>query len=211
MFKLERLTNEMICSFPISKIKKILKYNQQQFISKATINEFLKNNKKSENLLKDLFESGYIEETNDQEKFVVSARGNVLINTNIKRLLDQQKAEEKIDNFLHRVKKVNASKTYLYYVDQVTLSGDYLKCKDFIRELHFDVLLSSKYEDQEIMEDLENKKRKKAKKPFSNYIEYLFFPQFEIRDFLKNGTHNIIVTIDRVRDWEEKKNIFLRK
>jgi hypothetical protein len=207
---MERLINETICGFPIVKVKKILKNDLFLFISVESINEVLKNNTKSKKLLNDLVESGYIEETKYPDKFMISTRGNVLVNTYVRRLLSKTKAEEKIKDFLDRVNKVNKLKTYLYYIDQVYLCGEYIKNKDLINKLHFDVKLCSKYKDEEIRRDLESKKCRNSGKQFSNLVEHFLYPQFEVINFLKSGVHNIIITLNRIEDWEEKEIIFTR-
>ena len=208
---MKKFNNEIICGYPIVKVKKILKNSEDSLISLESILRTIQNLEKSQELLHNLLNHGYIETTEEPNKFMLSLRGVALINTRINRLLTPQVAEKKKKEFLSRVEIVNTSDKHLFFVDQVKLLNSYFQDKDLISDLRFDIKLSTKHEDAKTRIFLENQKRRNSRKHFSNLVQELYYPQLAISDFLKGGVHNIIVTLDEHYDRENGEIIFLRQ
>lgn len=173
-----------------------MKKAQENFLKESDVKSIMGiNTIKARQFIEQLEEEGFIEKLEFMEAWRTMVRGNILAVIPIKRLITREVAEQKIQNFIERVKKVNEDPYFLYNINSVKVYGEYINNTQLLNKINLLIALVAKEKDPEKHEKLESQREINATRNFSNIVKRLFYPQTEICEFLKGGVHNIEVRI----------------
>lgn len=142
-------------------------------------------------IISHLVKFGYVEPDKSVKKpdsWCLTNAGRALTNANAMRPLPREQANRLIDDFLARVKEVNANPYFLYQVSKVILFGSYLSKKQALGDVDLAIQLSPKEPNKGRFEKLVMQRSRDAVKSgrqFPTYIDELAWPETEVRRFLK--------------------------
>jgi predicted nucleotidyltransferase len=152
---------------------------------------------RAQRIIMQLAKAGYIERdelAKTRDAWCLTNAGRALTNANAMRPLPRGQAKVLIDDFLARVKEVNADPYFLYQVSKVILFGSYLSKKETLGDLDLAIELSPKEPNKDRFEKLIKKRSQDAVRSgrqFSTYIDELAWPETEVRRFLKGRARYI--------------------
>jgi hypothetical protein len=144
-----------------------------------------------------LAQSGHVERDNSvktRDAWRLSNAGRALTNANAMRPLPREQARKLLDDFLTRVKEVNADPYFLYQVRKVLLFGSYLSKKETLGDLDLAIELAPKEGNKERFEKLVMQRSRDAVRGgrrFPTFIDELAWPETEVRRFLKGRARYI--------------------
>jgi len=142
--------------------------------------------------LRDLESLGYIEkreEFHHHDVWENTVKGNSLAMASAARPIRREVAERKLQEFMQRVRHVNANEYFLYRVTKVIVFGSYLSLKKHLNDIDVAVELIPKVEDKETFNQISRKRRDdawQAGRNFQNILEDLMWPQTEVKRYLKS-------------------------
>ena len=96
--------------------------------------------------------------------------------------------KQSLSEFLERVKEVNEDDYFLFRVNKVVLFGSYLSSNESVNDIDIAIELVCKITDHETFEDLARIRVEQALqkgRTFRDSIEQIFWPQTEVRRYLK--------------------------
>jgi predicted nucleotidyltransferase len=111
-----------------------------------------------------------------------------LLNANAKGRIDRAKADRLVEQFLERVREVNRSTEFLFWVDEVIVFGSYNSDKETLGDVDLVVSLKPREEDPEkhgkLAEDCVDKAAAKGRH-FPTIIHRMYWPTQEVLQYLK--------------------------
>lgn len=128
-------------------------------------------------------------------------KGNALANATARKPITRRTAERLIQEFLHRVREVNACDDYVYRVKQVILFGSYLGDSLSLGDVDLSLVLEFREHDPHqrdkqiearINQALRNGKR------FQNYTNQIFWPYTEVFSILKGHSPSLSLHDDQL-------------
>jgi predicted nucleotidyltransferase len=133
--------------------------------------------------------------------FTTTLAGNALANASAARPVGRSVAERHLEEFLERVRQVNASDYYLYWVDEVVVFGSLLdESADKVSDVDVAVCLTPRIADGEEFGramNLRADEAARAGRQFSNVVEQVAWGEIEVRRLLKGGSRVISMTDTR--------------
>lgn len=181
---------ETIAGFPLLKIRDLLKAEMAHSV--RGIAYFLKIDKgQAEQVLQTLLELEYIEEETDAGEtiYVNTIKGNALGLAKAIPSISRAKAEELFSGFMQRVNEVNSNDYYLYKVTKVILFGSYLTDSPTVNDIDIVIETQQKETDPKLGREKKAARSKEAAAKgvtFRNIIDYHFYPDHEVKQFLKS-------------------------
>lgn len=186
---------QIIANLPLSKIKKILVAGIHDFYSYRKIATLLNiSGWDAKKLLKKLEELGYVSYVEKMEVWTNTLKGDLLANQRLKRTLTHEQAESRVFEVVDRIKILNKEDYFLHTVEEAFVYGDFLN-QDLgeLFQINIAVRLKQKEMNEKEYKVRRNKICREAEVQFSNYVEYLFYPEFLVFQYLKAKTHNLLV------------------
>lgn len=199
--KIDRKT--LICGIPIIKIRDFMRrYRTPGSFSLQTIMEYFELTKPSGiNLLNELLNSGYAEQTKTDE-YEVTVRGNALAQVRFVKRMDKAKADKIFDEFMKRVAEVNEDENYIYRVSKLYLFGSYLNPEtDDYGDIDIAYELERKINDDNRFSEASRRITANAiadGKVFSSIVEEMYYPWNSVLRYLKN--RSAYISLHRVED-----------
>jgi predicted nucleotidyltransferase len=142
-------------------------------------------------VLRELESEGYISKkrlTDGRQFWENTVKGNALGMATMAKPTKRAKAEQKLNEFLERVKKVNEEDYFLFEVKKVVLFGSYISSKESVNDIDIAIELVCKVTNRGRYEELARDRVKEAHqngRTFSNSLDEIFWPQTEVRRYLK--------------------------
>jgi len=126
----------------------------------------------------------------DKVDYLLTAKGHSLCLARSVPPLNKAKADKIFNDFMQRVEEINCNDYYLYKVEKVLLFGSYLDPtrKDF-GDIDIAIDLKRKTDNFDEYEKARKERIREMKqkgKRFSDYMDELFYPEYEVKLKLKN-------------------------
>lgn len=138
---------------------------------------------------------GYIEPHRPGDRIVgcrVTMKGTALAAARAHRPIRRETAERHLGALLERVKAL-ADRDFLYLAAEVLVFGSYLGDASCLGDLDIAIRLVPKIEDQERFWQLCQERSRNANRSFGTFLESLYWPEMEVRQFLNARTHGLAV------------------
>lgn len=213
---------DKICNISIIKVRDFLKkYSNDEIWFKSTISYDLKiSAKQSAEVIKELSKLGYIESAGrfkEKEVWKKTLMGSTFSLASAAKPVLRSTAQKHLSLLLKRVEEVNNEPKYLFKVSKVVLFGSYLTDAEKVSDIDIAIKTEWKAEHSKVKgnnkvevslkhaEKAENKGRH-----FSTYFDYLAWPEYEVRLYLKSKSRVISLHSinDSILEQTETKTIF---
>lgn len=143
-------------------------------------------------IIRGLESEGYIEKKDSHRQrdyWENTIKGNALGLASAAKPVKRANAEQKVQEFLERVKHVNDDDYFLYKVEKVILFGSFLTLKESVNDVDLAIKLLPKIGNHEEFQKLSRQRIREAYekgRTFSNFLDELCWPQTEVRLYLKS-------------------------
>lgn len=190
-------SNATLADMPILEIRNLLKRNRCCNWSAATVRYAFKTSfKNARHTISKLENAGYIEPVIVGKKtyWKNTLKGNTLAMATAAKPILRATADKKISEFLERVAVVNSENYFLYEVVEVAVFGSYLSNKERINDIDISISLEPKNTDTIRQQELDLERTNEAiedGRKFSNTLEALYWPEYQIVRFLKSHSRSI--------------------
>src|SRR5215471_506371 len=191
-------SNTIIAGQPAKVIRDFLYQIKDRSWSIQAVSEKLGvSRRKAQQIVRDLEAAGYIEREEiwqGQRWFRTTLDGNQLALASAAPPLKRANAMKKLEEFLTRVQTVNHDPYYLYRVERVVLFGSILSHQDTVGDIDVAIELQPKRANREEHAAVEKARIAEAEQSgrrFQNIVDKLFWPQHEIRRYLKSRSRAI--------------------
>ncbi len=141
---------------------------------------------------------------NNRPVYQVGDQGHMLANASAAKLITRKTADRVLQEFMERVRIVNASTLYAYKVETAVLFGSMLSDKERLGDVDIAIELRAATKDRhEFQELLENRwiAGLESDKLFRSNFELLAWPETEVRFFLKSRSRSL--SLHRLGDFIE--------
>jgi predicted nucleotidyltransferase len=129
------------------------------------------------------------DERDDEDTFLMTAKGGRLRSASAARALTRRSAEQILDQFLERVHAVNGERSYAFRVRRVLLFGSMLDGgQERVSDVDIAVELEPREQEPTRQRELQDSRIREARRrgrTFSNYVEELVWPRREVLLCLK--------------------------
>jgi predicted nucleotidyltransferase len=153
---------------------------------------------RAKSLVSELLRLGYIERSDvrDGQYYHITLTGSTFALASAARPLTRQTAERKLDEFLDRVRAVNAGTTFAFRVRRALVFGSYLTDQERIDDIDIAIELAPREKDPEkrmAANEARIRAAHKAGRHFSNAINECMWPTEEVYLFLKSRSSAILL------------------
>jgi hypothetical protein len=192
-------SDNLIVGQPALAIRKLLRQERGTF---ATLTEVLGIDLlQARQVYEELRTEGYIEPQDlpltgqaDDGSWQTTVKGNALAHATARKPITRRTADRLVEEFLNRVKEVNACDNYVYRVKQVILFGSYLSDSPTLGDVDLAVALECRYDDarkreRQSQERIEQALRKG--KSFRTLFEQVTWPYVEVLTILKGHSPSL--------------------
>lgn len=147
--------------------------------------------------------SGYIEAAGTG-KYRITDAGKAMAKVKAGRPVKRATAQQKLDEFMDRLRAVNTDPHYLYKVEKAVLFGPFLtnKEREQIKDVDIAIQLAPKIKNKTRLEDQVRSRVEGAKatgKKFKSYAAESHYGETEVREFLKSRSQAI--ALYEMGDW----------
>jgi hypothetical protein len=139
--------------------------------------------------------AGFIEDHDPHDRLVgfrVTRKGATLAAAPAHRPLLRETAERHLAALLGRVTTL-AHRDFLYLAAEVLVFGSYLGDAPRVGDLDVAIRLVPKIEDPKVFRARCEERSRSARRSFNTFLEYLWWPQQEVRRFLTSRAHGLAV------------------
>ncbi|WP_273214066.1 nucleotidyltransferase domain-containing protein [Runella zeae] len=207
-------SKDTIADIPVLKIRDLLR--DKRASSVRGIAYFLKiDEEEAGRVLKILIGEGYLKEEGEGENVSYSntTKGNALGLAKAIPSISRAKADEIFNDFMERVKEVNHNDYYLYKVKRVILFGSYLTESATVNDIDIVVETERKESDNNLGRQKNESRSSEASMRgvrFGNILDYLYYPQYEVSQFLKSRSRYLSIHMgyDDILDETESKVVY---
>jgi predicted nucleotidyltransferase len=166
----------------------------------------------------DLRDAGLLVQTRDVSgvSWYTTLAGNALANATAAKPVRRAVAERHLAEFFDRVREVNASDYYLYWVEQVVVFGSFLdESAATVGDVDVAIELVTRFADSdEFMRTMAERSDEAARagRQFANVAEQVGWGELEVRRFLKGRSRVISMTDvdDRILEQTEARVVYQR-
>jgi hypothetical protein len=194
-------SDDVIAGFPAKQIRKLLR----QSTLSLSVDEATKilglNERNTLKLLNDLEKQGFIEKNafapDPDKNWENTIKGGALSKALFSAPVARRAAEQKLSEFMDRVREVNEAGRYLYRVRKVVLFGSFLNESSTVGDLDIAIELVPKEPDSRKHSELILAHANAADlngKRFQNFVHRLDFAAQEVRSYLKGRSRIIQLT-----------------
>jgi hypothetical protein len=141
-----------------------------------------------------LIKLGYLQRHSVYEEALeCSIRGKMLIGTSIKRTLSCERIRLLKEVLSQRIQDVNNSRRFTYKVAHHRFDEEKSFDPKSRRRLILYIAISPKMKNPEKQRKAEDKRRQVGSSKSRNYVEYAYFPQTEVLEFIRHGLQNVVI------------------
>jgi len=184
-------------AFEIRRFFRHVKGWHQDAFGKKWIKEYLNlSAPQAAQAIRTLIQEGYIAPAGDVEgepTFQFTDLGSSLVRASGARRVARRTADKALQEFLARVKEVNADPKFLYEVTDVVVFGSYLKDRDDLGDVDIAVRLKARITDNEQRVSREREHARRSGRSFSRFIDELTWAQDEVMLALKARKRTISI------------------
>ena len=186
-----------IARVPAMQVRDFLHYTRDAYWTCETVAYRLKlSDVRAQALVSKLLRLGYIERTDlgGQKNYHATPAGAAFSMASAARPLTRKTAECKLDEFLDRVRAVNASTTFAFRVRRALVFGSYLTDQERIDDIDIAIELAPRENDPEKRKAANQARIRaahKAGRHFSNILNECMWPTEEVYLFLKSRSRAI--------------------
>ena len=193
--------DDVIAGFPAEQIRKLLR----QSTLSLSVDEATKilglNERSALKLLNDLEKQGFIEKNafapDPNKNWKNTIKGGALSKALFSAPVSRRAAEQKLSEFMDRVRKVNEADRFLYRIRKVVLFGSFLTESSTVGDLDIAIELVPKEPDSRKHSELILAHANAADlngKRFQNFVHRLDYAAQEVRSYLKGRSRIIQLT-----------------
>jgi predicted nucleotidyltransferase len=190
-------SNTEIAGLPVLEVRRFLRETVHDYgWDRHTLKAALKlSDRRCAAVLRGLSEEGYIEASPSfRDAWRNTTKGNALASASAAKSLCRQTADQKLREFLDRVHFVNSSGCdFLYWVEEVALFGSMLKQQQSVNDIDVCVRMERKLKGDAYSKaaDLRRRMARQQGRTFRNILDEAYWPEREVRLFLKNRSRAI--------------------
>lgn len=181
---------EMIAGYPAMKVRGLLRRGSSGLCAQMVLDALKVDDAAAAELLAALEADGTIEKSkNDEGWWRPTVKGNSLIMASASAPMQRKAANKLLVDFLKRVEQVRDDPKYVNKVTSVVLFGSFLSDAPTLGDIDLAILFRRAYADPDVQEQAEKKCRQDAEdsgRNFPDFIARLFWPENEVRMFLKS-------------------------
>ena len=193
--------DDVIAGFPAKQIRKLLRQSTLSLSLDEATKILGLNERSTLKLLDDLEKQGFIEKNafapNPDKNWKNTIKGGALSKALFSAPVSRRAAEQKLSEFMDRVREVNEAGRFLYRVSKVVLFGSFLTESSTVGDLDIAIELVRKEPDAtkhaELLLAHGNAAALNGRR-FQNFVQRLDFAAQEARSFLKAGSRIIQLT-----------------
>jgi hypothetical protein len=141
-----------------------------------------------------LVAGGYIT-LGENNEYALSDEGEKLVHASASGTIKRSTAELALAGLLERAQKYNADPDKILTVDAVIVFGSFLGTKEQLGDL--DIAVKSRFRDEANSTEVRQAYSRKSGRQFSNVVEFLCWPETELKQFLKARKRTI-----RIQEWD---------
>lgn len=184
-------SDQKIAGLPATQIRHLTRRIGGRAVFASFVADVLEiSEKEATSVLCQLRDEGYVESERHgkTECWGLTVEGRALAMATAARPVKRSTAQRVLREFMARVHQVNRDDYHLYRVTKVVVFGSYLGSEPELGDLDLAIELQPKHFDRDQQLALERERTRTASengRHFGNVIEQLFWPQQEVRQFLK--------------------------
>ena len=188
-----------IAKVPAMRVRDFLHRTRDAYWTCETVANRLKlSDARAQALVSELLRLGYIETSDiwEGKHYHITLAGSTFALASAARPLTRQTAERKLDEFLDRVRAVNAGTTFAFRVRRALVFGSYLTDQERIDDIDIAIELAPRENDPEkrkAANEARIRAAHKAGRHFSNVINECMWPTEEVYLFLKSRSSAILL------------------
>jgi predicted transcriptional regulator len=141
-----------------------------------------------------LVAGGYIA-LGENNEYALTDTGEKLIHASASGTIKRSTAELALAGLLERAQKYNADPGKILRVDAVIVFGSFLGTKEQLGDL--DIAVKSHFRDEANSTEVREAYSTKSGRQFSNIVDFLYWPETELKQFLKARKRTI-----RIQEWD---------
>jgi len=149
-----------------------------------------------------LVAGGYITHGENNE-YALTDTGEKLIHASASGTIKRSTAELALAGLLERAQKYNADPDKILTVDAVIVFGSFLGTKEQLGDL--DIAVKSRFRDEANSTEVRQAYSTKSGRQFSNIVDFLYWPETELKQFLKARKRTI-----RIQEWDSFVRLIVR-
>jgi DNA-binding MarR family transcriptional regulator len=189
-----------IAGQPILAIRKLLKYAQRIPVATLTIiaEQLAVDLSTAEQIYRSLLEEGFIEPSDlplreGEKSWYPTMKGGALANASTRKPITRKTAERLVEEFLARVRQLNACEDYVYRVSKVLVFGSFLSDNPTLGDVDLSIGLEDRCDprQRQARHQARINAALEAGRTFHNFSEMLTWPQEEVYRFLKGRSPSI--------------------
>lgn len=116
----------------------------------------------------------------------MTVKGAALANASAARPLHRAVVRQRLHELIERMRRVNEDPAFLVGIDEAVVFGSYLTDAERLGDLDISYKTFRKVEDPRQFTDLSSRAARESGRSFSNIVEKLYWPNEQVRLFLKN-------------------------
>lgn len=182
---------------PMIEIRKILRRNIYYIADEEYITKTLKISKrKAHEIIKMLIKSNYLNHDAElpHKRYTNTIKGNALACATAALPIKRSTADQKVKEFLERVKTVNSDECFHYQITRIDIFGSYLSKKERISDIDLIVYLELKNEKDRSLPDYDYSHGiDPSGKVLVNYMGEELFMDTDTYKYLKNRKRSISI------------------
>lgn len=197
--------DDTVAGQPVMKARELLRKGKNSIWGIALVQEVLGIEfTDAATVVSELKKLGYIEKPPHPctgEYWTNSLKGNSLALATAAQPLSRASADRKFNEFMGRVASVRDNPYFLYKVKQVVVFGSYLGTAKQVNDIDIAIELVPKEKDSRKRQQLHQQRIEEAirqGKEFRSALDQLFWPQLEVRQYLKSRARSI--SLHRIED-----------
>jgi predicted nucleotidyltransferase len=193
--------DDVIAGFPAKQIRKLLRQSMLSLSIEDATKYLGLNGRSALKLLNDLEKQGFIEKNafarDPNKNWKNTIKGGALSKALFSAPVSRRAAEQKLSEFMDRVREVNEARRFLYRVRKVVLFGSFLTESSTLGDLDIAIEIVPKEPDSGKHSELILAHANAADlngKRFQNFVQRLDFAAQEVRSYLKGRSRIIQLT-----------------
>ncbi len=181
---------DTLFGYPVLRIRRLLR-RAMHGISPQTIERDLGiDGKAAATVLKQLVAGKYVEKIERRNGgWRTTIKGNAFAIASASAPIQRSTAERLLIEFLCRVEQLRDEPKWLFKVKTAVLFGSFLSDSTTLGDIDVALTMRPANEDRAVQEGAETQCRRAAEQAgrrFSNYVDYLFWPEHEVKRFLRS-------------------------
>jgi hypothetical protein len=149
----------------------------------------------ADRLLEALASQSFISFDSSQQRlqYQLTDPAHELVRSSAAKRISRETAQDALEGLMSRVKEVNSSPKYLYFVCSVVVFGSYLNRTGRVGDVDVAIELSSRIEDPNKRPEAHLRYARKSRRQFGNFTDQLYWAEAEVYQVLKARRRTISI------------------